>query len=71
MHCQTYNAEGTVQVDEAQVDFVTGDLTPVIQSQQKFMFYQARIHAADTTFQALVEFELEPHAEKYCHGVTD
>ena len=35
------------------------------------MFYQARIHTRDTTFQALAEFELEPHAEKYCHGVTD
>ena len=70
-NCQTYNAKGAVQVYEAQVDFVTGDLSPVVQSQQKFMFYQARIDAGDTTFQALVEFELEPHAEKDGHGVTD
>ena len=28
--CETYNAQGAVQVDEAEVDFVTGDLTPVV-----------------------------------------
>ena len=50
---------------------MTGDFTPVVQSQEKFVLDQARVDAGDTAFQALVEFELQPHAEEDGHGVTD
>ena len=66
-----YYALVTVQVDEAEVDFVTRHFTAVVQGQQQLVLQQAAVDAGDTTLQALVEFELDPHTEKYGHGVTD
>ena len=50
---------------------MTGDLATVVQSQQQFVFHQSSVDAADTTLQTLAEFQLDPHTEKYCHGIAD
>lgn len=35
------------------------------------MFDEAGVHTGEALFQAFVEFQLDPHAEEDCHGITN
>ena len=47
------------------------DLAPVVQGEQQVVLHEARVDAGKTLLQALVQLQLDPHAEEDGHRVAD
>lgn len=61
---QKVNTLFRIVVQEAQIDFVTGDSSSVVQRQNNFVLNQLLIHRCQTSFETTRQSQLDPHREE-------